>query len=71
MCLVNKFPLKSVPNVFEINEDEIKENKCCLWILCNVFSFYIKEKFVGPVKDFAGPVDPRCYWSYMASNRLS
>ena len=36
--------------VFEINEDEINKNKCCLWILCNVFSFYIKEKFVGPVK---------------------
>ena len=39
-----------MPNVFEKNEDEITKNKCCLWILCNVFSFYIKEKFVGPVK---------------------
>ena len=39
-----------VPNVFEMNEDEINKNKCCLWILCNVFPFCIKEKFVGPVK---------------------
>ena len=69
--LVNKFPLKNVPDVFEINEDEINKNKCCLWILCNFFSFYIKEKFVGPRKTFAGPVDPRCYWSYGASNSLS
>ena len=22
-------------------------------------------------KDFAGPVEPRCYWSYRASNSLS
>ena len=40
----------NVPNVFEISEDEMNKNKC-LWILCNVFfSFYFKEKFVGPVK---------------------
>ena len=31
--LVNKFPLKYVPNDFEINEDEINKNKHCLWIL--------------------------------------
>ena len=48
--LINKFPLKNMPNVLEINEDEINTNKCCLWILGNVFSFYIKEKIVGPVK---------------------
>ena len=47
---VNKFPLKKVPNVFETNENEINKNKCCLWMLCNVFSFYINEKLVGPVK---------------------
>ena len=41
-----------MPNVFEINEDEIDKDECCLWILCNVFfPFYIKEKFVGPVKN--------------------
>ena len=39
-----------MPNVFEINEDDINKDKCYLWILCNVFSFYIKEKFVGLVK---------------------
>ena len=50
---VNKFPLKNVPNVFETNEDEINKNKC-LWILCNVFSYYIKEMFVGPVKMLQG-----------------
>ena len=26
--LVNKFPLKNMPNVFEINEDEINKSKC-------------------------------------------
>ena len=49
---MNKFPLKNVPKDFEINEAEINENDCCLWILGNVFfSIYIKEKNVGPVKN--------------------
>ena len=46
---INKFPHKNIPDVFEINEDKINKNKCYLWILCYVFSFYVKEKFVGPV----------------------
>ena len=41
---VNKFPLKNVPNVFEINDDEIDKNNCCLWILCNVFLLFILKK---------------------------
>ena len=56
--IVNKFPLKNVPNAFEINEDEINKNKCCMWILCDVFSFYIKD-FFRTSKNFIGPVDPR------------
>ena len=35
--LVNKFPLKNVPNVFEIC-DEINKNRC-LWFICNVSLF--------------------------------
>ena len=38
------------PNVFEINEDKIIKTEYWLWILCNVFSFYVNEKSVGPVK---------------------
>ena len=56
-----------MPNVFEINEDEIDKNKCCLWIVCyGFFSFYIKEIFVGPVNilqaqwilGVTGPIGP-------------
>ena len=39
--------------------------------ICNAFSGYVKEKFVGPVKKLAGPVYPKCYSSYRASNLLS
>ena len=60
-----------MPYVFEINEDEITKKIVCEFYAM-FFSFYIKENFVGPVKNFAGPVDPRCYWSYGgASNSLS
>ena len=52
-------------------KDEINKDKGCLWILCNVLPFYIKEIFEGPVKKLAEPVDPRFYWSYGASNSLS
>ena len=40
------------PNVFEINEDKIYKDKCCGEFLCNVLSYYVKEKNAGPVKDF-------------------
>ena len=57
-----------MPNVFEINEDEINKNRCLG--LCDVF-LLIKSKFGRTSKFFAGPVDPRCNWSYGASDCFS
>ena len=36
---INKFPHKNIRNIFEINEDKINKNKCCLWFLCKDFFF--------------------------------
>ena len=52
-------------NYFEINEDKkIKMNFVSEFY---VFLCYVKEEIVGPVKILVVPVDPRCYWSYGAS----
>ena len=59
------------PNVLEMNEDKINENKCITVNFIQCFSCYVKEKLLGSVKKIAGPVDPRYYWSYRASNILS
>ena len=36
----------------------------------NVFEIN-EDEMTRTSKKFAGPVDPRCYWSYGASNSLS
>ena len=38
------------PNVFEIDLDRIKKVSFVGEYLCKVFSCYVKEIFVGPVK---------------------
>ena len=38
------------PNVFEIIDDKMNKSKCCQTILCNVFSHYVKERFVGALE---------------------
>ena len=56
-------PSRMSLKVFEISEDEMNKIKVGE-LQFNVFSCYVKEKF-------AGLVDPRCNWSYGASNILS
>ena len=68
--LITGFIVTMSPNVYERAEDKINENKSCQWIVCNVFSCYIKEKFVGPVTilqdlwilGVTGPMGPVTFW---------
>ena len=39
-----------MPNVFEINEDEMNKKNVLFGFYAIFFSFFIKEKLVGPVK---------------------
>ena len=58
------------PIIFEINEDKIYKDKCCGESYVIFFLVMLKKK-CRTSKYFAGPVDARCYWSYMASIILS
>ena len=53
--LINKFPLKNMSNVFEINEDEMN-------VVCGFYAKFFL--FILKKNNF-------CYWSYGASNSLS
>ena len=39
-----------MPNVFEIIEDKIDKINVVCEFYAMIFSFYVKEKFVGPAK---------------------
>ena len=56
--------------VFEINEDKIYKDKCCGEFYAMFFLVMLK-KTCRTSKNFAGPADARCYWSYRASVILS
>ena len=58
------------PIVFEINEAQIYKDKCCGESYAMFFLVMLKKKW-RTSKDFAGPVDARCYWSNRASVILS
>ena len=58
------------PNGSEINEDEIYEDKCCGELYAMFFLVMLKKK-CRTSKNFAGPADARCYWSYGASTILN
>ena len=58
------------PIVFEINEDKIYKDKCSGESYAMFFLLMLKKKCRAS-KHFAGPVDARCYGSYMASIILS
>ena len=58
------------PNVFEINEDKIYEDKCSGEFYAMFFLVILKNK-CRTSKKIAGPADARCYWSYRASMILS
>ena len=51
------------PIVFEINEDTICKDKCCGESYAMLFLVMLKKKG-RTSKNFAEPVDARCYWSY-------
>ena len=55
------------PNVFEINEDKIYKDKCCGEFYAMEFFFVMLKRKCRTSKNFAGPADARCYWSYRAS----
>ena len=58
------------PNVFEINGDKINKINVVSEFYAIFSLVMLKNFFYNSIK-FAGPVDPRCYWSYGASNILS
>ena len=68
--LLKSFPPRMSPNVFEMNEDKIYKGKCCGEFHAKFFLVMLKKK-CRTSKNFAGPADTRCYWSYRASIILS
>ena len=58
------------PIVFEINEEKKYKDKCCGESYAMLFLLMLKKKCRAS-KQFTGPVDARCYWSYRASIMLS
>ena len=48
------------PIVFEINQNKIYKDKCCRESYTMLFLVMLKKK-CRTSKDFAGPVDARCY----------
>ena len=58
------------PNVFEKNEDKIYKVKCCSEFYAMFYLVMLKKK-IRTSRNFAGPADNSCYWSYGASIILS
>ena len=68
--LLKSFPPRMFPNVFEMNEDKIYKDKCCVEFYA-IFFLVMSKKKCRTSKHFAGPADARCYWSYRDSCILS
>ena len=68
--LLTSYPPRMSPNVFEITEDKIYKDNCGGEFYTMFFLVMLKKK-CRTSKQFAGPADARCYWSYRASMILS